>query len=373
MRIKVYKLDEIENIKELSDQRVSYFYYILLYFLLLILFLFFIWSYFGKIDLRIRGNGVIETEENNSIVINIVSGKIKNNVLKQGKKVSKGDLLYEIESDNLIVEKAFLEKELKEKRNLYNAMNGKKYEVDLLTSNYINKKNSHLMELKSIDIEISEAEKIKNSNYEILKVGGISRFEYEKSLNQLVLLKEKYKQKKAEYYINTNNEKIQLNSQIKENEMKIDSINNNIKSTKIIAPITGYVELINPINNGDTINSDVNIAKIVSAKENYKVNIYVRENDIVKIKEGNMVNYHLNFPDEKKNKMLKGKIISISKDTIMKENGEKNYLVIGDIDSKSINNLNLKKGMSLESNIIYSKKSILNFLLEILDFKIKSL
>ena len=71
--------------------------------------------------------------------------------------------------------------------------------------------------------------------------------------------------------------------------------------------------------------------------------------------------------------MLKGNIILISKDALIRENGEKYYLAIGNIDSKNIKKLNLRKGMSLESSIIYSQKSILNYLLEILDFKIKSL
>ena len=373
MRVKIYKFNEIENINELSNQKINLFYIILIYFLLLILVSFFIWSYYSKIDLRIKSTGVIETKYDNSVIINITAGKVKNNILQQGKKVSKGDLLYEIEDNNLIIEKTFIEKDLKDKKNLYNAMNNQNYEMDLLISNYINKKNAHLLTLKSLDIEISELEKIKNANYEILKIGGISKFEYEKSLNQLILLKEKRKQQEVEYDINTNNEKIKLNSEIKEIEMKLNSINNNIKNMKIIAPISGYIELITSINNGDILSADTNIAKIVPDKENYKVNIYVNENDISKIKIGNNINYHLNFQDDKKEKILKGKITLISKDIITDESGAKYYLVIGDINSESVSSLNLKKGMSLESNIIYSRKSILNYFLEIIDFKINSL
>ena len=373
MRVKIYKFDEIENIKEFSNQKISLFYSVLVYFLILILILFFIWSFFGKIDLRIKATGVIETEDNDSIIVNIVTGKVKNNNLKQGKKVNKGDLLYEIENENLIFEKSILEKEIKEKENLYNAMNGKSYEMDLLVLNYISKKNIHLSSIKSLNIEIFEQEKLKNINFEILKVGGLSKFEYEKSLNQLNILKEKREQKEMEYNLNINNEKINLETQIRENKVKISSIENNLKNSKVAAPISGYIEIIRNINNGDILSSDVNIAKIVPEKDNYKINIYVGENDIAKIKKGNIINYHLNYPDEKKNIILKGNIILISKDTIIRENGEKYYLIIGNINSENIKKLNLKKGMSLESNIIYSQKSILNYLLEILDFKIKSL
>lgn len=373
MKIKVYKFDEIENIKEFSNQRLSLFYSILVYFLLLILVSFFIWSYFGKIDLRIKATGIIETENNESVIANIVTGKVKNNNLGYGKKVNKGDLLYEIETENLILEKYFLEKEIKEKKNLYNAMSNKNYETDTLVLNYISKRNAHLSVLRSLDIEISEQEKLKNVNYEILKVGGISKFEYDKSVNQLRLLREKRKQEEIEYSVNLNNEKINLDSQIKENKIKISSIDNNLKNSKVTAPISGYIEIIKNINNGDTVSSDTNIAKIISENEKYKVNIYVGENDVAKIKKGNKINYHLNYPDEKKNIVLKGNIILISKDALIRENGEKYYLAIGNIDSKNIKKLNLRKGMSLESSIIYSQKSILNYLLEILDFKIKSL
>ena len=359
MKIKVYKFDEIENIKEFSNQRLSLFYSILVYFLLLILVSFFIWSYFGKIDLRIKATGIIETENNESVIANIVTGKVKNNNLGYGKKVNKGDLLFG--------------KRNKRKKNLYNAMSNKNYETDTLVLNYISKRNAHLSVLRSLDIEISEQEKLKNVNYEILKVGGISKFEYDKSVNQLRLLREKRKQEEIEYSVNLNNEKINLDSQIKENKIKISSIDNNLKNSKVTAPISGYIEIIKNINNGDTVSSDTNIAKIIPENEKYKVNIYVGENDVAKIKKGNKINYHLNYPDEKKNIVLKGNIILISKDALIRENGEKYYLAIGNIDSKNIKKLNLRKGMSLESSIIYSQKSILNYLLEILDFKIKSL
>ena len=48
MKIKVYKFDEIENIKEFSNQRLSLFYSILVYFLLLILVFFSFGVILGK-------------------------------------------------------------------------------------------------------------------------------------------------------------------------------------------------------------------------------------------------------------------------------------------------------------------------------------
>ena len=92
-----------------------------------------------------------------------------------------------------------------------------------------------------------------------------------------------------------------------------------MKNSKVAAPISGYIEIIRNINNGDILSSDVNIAKI---------------------KKGNIINYHLNYPDEKKNIILKGNIILISKDTIIRENGEKYYLIIGNINSENIKKLN---------------------------------
>ena len=90
MKIKIYKYDEIETVKELSNQKVSSFYVILVYFMLIIIISFLIWSYFGKIDLKIKGTGTLETKIDNSIVVNVMTGKVKNNNITQGKKVNKG-------------------------------------------------------------------------------------------------------------------------------------------------------------------------------------------------------------------------------------------------------------------------------------------
>ncbi len=373
MRVKIYKSDEIETVKEFSNHRINSFYSILVYFLCAILFLFLVWSYFGKIDLKVKATGEIETTANSSIIVNSVLGKVKNSTLKQGKKVKKGDLLYEIENENLVIEQQTLMEDLKNKENLHNAMSDKPYNLDLMTSNFINKKNSHLAELATMDIEIEELKKTKNANYQILKIGGISRFEYEKSLNQLNISIKKRDQKAIEYDVTTKGEKITLETEIREIKLKLNTASNNIKNSKIVAPISGYVEINRTINDGDILTSDVNIAKIIPENSIYKVNIQIGENDIAKLKVGNNINYHLNYPDEKKNKVLKGKITLISKDAITRENGTKYYLVVGDINSNDVNRLNLKKGMSVESNVIYSRKSILNFLLEILEFKIQKL
>lgn len=282
-------------------------------------------------------------------------------------------MLYEIENNSFSIEKDYLEKSLSEKKNLYNAIMGRKHNKDVAVLNYITKINAHKSELESLNIEIEEQKKTVYTNFEIYKVGGLSKFEYEKSQNQLSILNEKKKKLEMEYQITKNNEKITLDNEIKELEMKIKSIDNNIKDTKVLASISGYLEIITPINNDDTVASDVNIAKIIPFENDYKINIYVEEKDIIKIKKGNNINYHLNFPDEKKNIFLKGKVELISKDAITKEDGNKYYLVVGNIESKNVNKLNLKKGMSIESSIIYTKKRIIDYILEILSFKVKTL
>lgn len=373
MKIKVYKYDEIETVKELSNKKINSFYVILVYFILTIIISFLIWSYFGKIDLKIKGTGTLETKVDSSVVVNVMTGKVKNNNISQGKKVNKGDLLYEIENNSLSIEKNYLEKSLAEKKNLYNAISSGKYNKDTSVSNYLSKRQAHQSELDSLNIEIGEQERTVYTNSELYKVGGLSRFDYEKSQNQLSILKERKKKLEIEYQISKNSEKITLNNEIKELEMKIKSMNDSIKGTKVVASISGYLEVMTPINNGDTVASDINIAKIIPSENDYKINIYVEEKDITKIKKGNNINYHLNFSDEKKNISLKGKIELISRDSIMREDGNKYYLVVGNIDAKNVNTLNLKKGMTLESSIIYTKKRIIDYILEILSFKVKTL
>ena len=199
MKIKVYKYDEIETVKELSNKKINSFYVILVYFILTIIISFLIWSYFGKIDLKIKGTGTLETKLDSSVVVNVMTGKVKNNNISQGKKVNKGDLLYEIENNSLSIEKNYLEKSLAEKKNLYNAISSGKYNKDTSVSNYLSKKQAHQSELDSLNIEIGEQERTVYTNSELYKVGGLSRFDYEKSQNQLSILKERKKKLEIEY------------------------------------------------------------------------------------------------------------------------------------------------------------------------------
>ena len=156
MKIKVYKYDEIETVKELSNKKINSFYVILVYFILTIIISFLIWSYFGKIDLKIKGTGTLETKVDSSVVVNVMTGKVKNNNISQGKKVNKGDLLYEIENNSLSIEKNYLEKSLAEKKNLYNAISSGKYNKDTSVLNYLSKRQAHQSELDSLNIEIGE-------------------------------------------------------------------------------------------------------------------------------------------------------------------------------------------------------------------------
>ena len=77
---------------------------------------------FGRIDDVIRTNGFVRTKENVSSVQNVIAGKIVELNYKPGEKVSKGDVLYKIDSSSYDVQRNMLCHEIEDLENKTNGL-----------------------------------------------------------------------------------------------------------------------------------------------------------------------------------------------------------------------------------------------------------
>lgn len=160
----------------------------------------------------------------------------------------------------------------------------------------------------------------------------------------------------------------------RELEASIIKINSQIDSAIVKASRSGsvnsYIELVE----GDTLQGGVEVISIIPENDSdYKVNIYVGNEDIGKLKNDMKVKFNVYaFPNSEYG-YLTGTITSISNDLkVDQSSGSAYYLVEAILDKNKLYNskgqkANLKAGMACQAQMITENKRILIYLLEKID------
>lgn len=239
---------KIEDIKNLSDSRQvleskpNKFIIIFIYILLTLILMFFAWSWFSEKEVVAKVSGVVRPNSKVQTISNIVQGEVKNVKMKNGEKVSKGDILFEIDSDSLEKEKKRIDDQLK-KINEDNSNLNKLNKSINNNKNYFSNSGSekeYYYKFKSYEsgnsISLTEKENIVNSKNEI----NNEKANLEK-LNKSIIEETNYNEKDSAYsaqyesYMSSrqmiknkidqlNSSKNELNKQIESDNKKINEI-----------------------------------------------------------------------------------------------------------------------------------------------------
>jgi hypothetical protein len=329
----------------------------------------------------VNGKGSIQTKVLPVQIINENTGTILETNLEQNKFISKGTLLYKL--DTSIFEEKKQQLEIK-KTELLEALNYlllnrelKDNNINFYTENIdileeFSIKTSYLLKIEKIKIEIKEAKKTIYTLSELLKIGGVSQNEYVNSIDKLNILRKSVEELLAEYNEHISKKIKNIKQEIYNIDLEIQELKINIKKRTIYSPIDGYIELSKNINKQEILLEGTQIGTIIPDSKNYYIEILISEKDILKIKKTMKIKYKLIGNDFAYKKIkFYGNVLKISNDSI-DINGKKFYLIIGSIQSNNINNISaLKKGMTVEVSIISEKKRIISFLLELLSLKNK--
>lgn len=239
---------KIEDIKNLSDSRQvleskpNKFIIIFIYIVLTLILIFFAWSWFSEKEVVAKVSGVVRPNSKIQTISNIVQGEVKNVKLKNGKNVSKGDILFEIDSDSLEKEKKRIDDQLK-KINEDNSNLNKLNKSINNNKNYFSNSGSekeYYYKFKSYEsgnsISLTEKENIVNSKNEI----NNEKANLEK-LNKSIIEETNYNEKDSAYsaqyesYMSSrqmiknkidqlNSSKNELNKQIESDNKKFNEI-----------------------------------------------------------------------------------------------------------------------------------------------------
>lgn len=109
----IQNLSEITDSREMLEAKPHKFTSIFAYGLIGILAIALIWSYFGEIDIVVKTNGVVRSNDKTISVINEVAGKVQDVNFKEGQMVKEGDVLYTLDCRDSILSKDNYEKQLK--------------------------------------------------------------------------------------------------------------------------------------------------------------------------------------------------------------------------------------------------------------------
>lgn len=381
MRTEIVNFEELSDSREMMTAKEPNFIIIFIYLILIIIIAALIWMWFGEIDITVRASGILRPASSVSVIRNINGGEIIKLDYYEGKQVSKGDLLYEIDSENmqsqlstLIHERNQLEKDLENLKIFEESITKKENLFSLEDMEYYNRYLIYEYELEQLSLEFKQAERryqreqqlsssstTESRMEELLSNYNVSRINYMRYQSErLVALKDEIESKE--------NTLIQLKSQIKE-------LKNRIELNRVKAPIAGSVQVYYEFNEGDYMPSGTEILRIIpDRRSEYRVEVMVDNKDISHLEVGQEIRYRFHALPYREYGVLKGEIVKISEDSIAsQDNPDMAYKVEASIDQIELYDRNgkasqVKPGMLAESRVVIRQKKILYYVLEKLDF-----
>lgn len=166
----------------------------------------------------------------------------------------------------------------------------------------------------------------------------------------------------------------------RELEANVDKINSQIDSAIVKATIPGTINSNIELVEGNILQSGIEVLNIIPKDDSdYKVNIYVSNEDIGKLKQDMQVKFNVYALPNGEYGYLTGTIANISKDLKVDNNsGSAYYLVEARLDNNKLyyskgQEGNLKAGMACQAQMVTENKRILVYLLEKINLWMNSL
>ena len=240
MKFKIEDIDNLSDSRQVLESKPNKFIIIFIYILLTLILMFLTWAWFSEKEVVIKVSGVVRPNSQVQIISNIVQGEVKNVKMKNGKKVSKGDILFEIDSDSLEKEKQRIDDQIdkinEDNRNLnklnnsidsnknYFSNSGSEKEYYYKFKSYesgnnisLTEKNNVVKSKDKLNDEKSNLERLNKSIFEETNYNqkdSAYSAQYESYMNSRRMIKNKIEQ--------LNSSKSELNKQIESENKKIN-------------------------------------------------------------------------------------------------------------------------------------------------------
>lgn len=186
----------------------------------------------------------------------------------------------------------------------------------------------------------------------------------------------------SDYSYSEINKLIELNDQLKTYNQQIDSLTDNImnldiniNNASIKSPVNGILNLDQEYAIGDLVSAGSSLGTIVpNGDEAFKIQLYISNKDISQVFVGDSVNFQFHALPYKEYGSLEGKITQVNADASFNPaTGASYYLVEASVENRALISYkgkqeSIKVGMTLDSQVITTRKRVLLYLLEKLNF-----
>ncbi|AGB41839.1 multidrug resistance efflux pump [Halobacteroides halobius DSM 5150] len=382
MKERIIDFEDLSYSQEMLEAKVPNFIAIFIYLLITLLAVAFIWMWFGEIDIVVKADGLVRPAQEVSVIQNISGGNIKKLNYKEGQQVKKGDLLYKIKTTYLNTKQDNLNQKIK------------KLKIEIknlkLLKKSIKEEGSNLLKTKArFYYSRYLIYKYKKAQLRIDCNQAKRRYLQEKSLSVSATTESRLKELKARYKsaqlileAYKNKTLVDIQQEIKTKKDRLVNLtqqsletDQQINLSRVTAPISGTIQVLQQFNKGDYMASGLKIIRIIpQINSNYKMEITVPNQEISKLEVGQTVRYRFLSLSYKEYGTLEGEITKISKDAnMMSRNSKLPYDVEATIKgTKLYDNQGrpekIKPGMLSKVRVVVRQKKILYFLLEKLDF-----
>ncbi|MBN1409844.1 MAG: HlyD family efflux transporter periplasmic adaptor subunit [Spirochaetales bacterium] len=384
MKERIISYQELSDSRELLEAKPHRALTAFIYLLAALVVVALAWMWFGYLDVVVNATGVIRPLSSVSLVRNTVAGEIRDLSFENGDIVKKGDLLFVIDSAPFDIEKQSFETQLAEKIE-------KLQSLKLLKKSILEEKNAipagqlqysqryfayryHLEQLNINWLNAKEKyDRNNNMGPKFMAKVLIDESQADLTLKELEL--NRYKSETLYIVQQEINLEEESSKRLKE---KLAVVNINIAECIKKSPITGRLQIVSEYNVGDYLPAGAEMLKVIPDDANaFKIELMVPNKDIANIKAGVEVVYNFAALPNDEYDPIKGIITSIPEDIAKGINSSFSegfgYLVSGSlattiVTDKKGNPVNLKAGMLCDARIIVSKRRILFYLLDTLDF-----
>lgn len=360
--------------KDFFDLYVSYKYYLFVYLLVFFILMFFLWIFIFDVDVSVKGDATIRPQEEVSLIKLFNNGIVEEKSFESGQKVSKGDVLFSLNTTLLLTEIENTEQKiLRNKKDLETVDEMQR----MIKENLISSENEDaenrvtIFNLQKKMKELAYKQKYSLYNNEVsLPQWGTYKQKVDDLKNDLDFAKSELDLFIADFNYSLATEKIALQN---EHEVLIQSLfqlKESLSHSVIIAPKDGIIEELHTFSVGDFLSAGEEVVRIIPLeKDSLRAQIVVRENDIANIKEGQSVKIKLSALNFHEYGQVEGIVTRVGADSLYDYMQNPYYQVEIVIDKNYLENSEgkvsfLRPGMTGNARIKISRKKIFKFLKE---------
>ncbi|MFD2244974.1 HlyD family secretion protein [Pontibacter ruber] len=336
---------------------------------------------FIYIDLSIQARGTFQSSIERNEIFVPVAGRVNNIRYKENEKIRKGDLIAEIETEQLDLEIQGYRQKIDLLNNLISDLNSlnriRLFDIDQNFSIYLGTEiySASYFEFysafKSLKATLEKATRDYERNTLLYEAKAISFVEYDES-------KLKYNQAMSNLELHIKKQKALWNREINSYTNELNQLKNKVKLVqdqktrhKIIAGVNGTLQNLKNIKEGDFVFPNQKIAEI-SPDSTLLAIAYVSPKDIGFIKAGQPVSLQVDAFNYNDWGLAKGKIIDIADDLSMVSEQQVAFRVICSLDQLHLKLKNgykgeLRKGMSFNGRFLVTRRSLFQLLYDKVD------